>query len=363
MTLPISHKNLSGGRKLYTLAIPNLGLFEALDIPATSLTDQEWRLITLARQSYAKIWGGANVYRKIENDPFDGRPPHNAQYPTTHQIAKYVSPSGREKFFTNRKVTLNPGSPLFDDIVFWQVSQTPLWDFIKKKLKAPPEFQIAAISRTGTYPYSVRDKSELDHDITAISWTLMQVATTQADNHTYFSCQLCAEFQDRVLTISTPDHSLTKLNFSKTPDVLGLAPSQPVKLDRTNPYVRDHIFNFPGYWTNNSDLFTLLSNLAADSRFSLPDFSGIVSRLPITAPAGITDLIKLLTRPRYCKYLIPLINHPGQINPRLTGDQLRQGILDYVGDGPFSSTLIPKNWRQSALNLLQSAFAKYSSGK
>ena len=378
--MTIDLKNLSRNRRLFKLTIPNLGVAEVLDTPATSLTSPEWEIITLARQSYSKMWGGSDVFLKIKEDPFDGRPPFDSQYLTTHQIAKFISVDGKEKILTNRKVTINPASRpfphMFDDITFWKISKTPLWQFFKTRLASPPEFQVAAISRTGTYPHVAGDKDEKEHDKTAIAWALMQIATTQDDHHSYFFCQLCPEFQEQVLTISNRSKHVTMLDFSKTSRILSLQPSKAIVLDKNNSYVRDHIFNFPGYWTSNSELFLFLQKLVQRKRLVSSHFIPLSSQLlssteeasllkpdslslikkssegKLKTTAQLLSLIKIFTKPRYCKYLIPLINHPGQ-------SQLRRGIISEVGVGPFSSTLIPRLWRQSTLNLLQSALNKY----
>jgi len=74
----------------------------------------------------------------------------------------------------------------------------------------------------------------------------------------------------------------------------------------------------------------------------------------------LEDLLKLFTKPRFSKYLIPLINAEGNINPSLEAEELRQSILQVVDERPYSSTLIPVRWQGSAKNLLRVAKSKYN---
>ena len=397
--LGIVMTEMEGGRRKFELKVGLLGHAEVLDIPAISMSKMEWKTINLARNSYARMWGGGTTIGKIKEDPFEGFLPYNSQYLTTHQIAIFRSFDGREKIATNRKVALNPESPvpppLFDDIVFWNVvnlktqERIPLSEilskYVQKKASSQtkaPEIRLAAISRTGTYPYSPREKSVHEHDMLTIAWTMMQIATTYENDNTFFSCQLGETFQDEVLTITDTDGKFNKLDFTKTEDVLGLDKEWQIKLDRDNPYIQSHLLEFPGYWLDGNSLNEFLNGLFEQDKLASADFISPSSAILSSDESGLVkgqelmmlervlsgnnldqfdllNLTRLFTKPRYCKYLIPLFNKEGYINSNLHGNELRAGILTEVAERPFSSTLIPSQWRESALNMLRVAENKY----
>ena len=400
--LGIEVQELEYGRKKFEMDVGRLGKVEVLDIPANVITEDEWEVIDLARRSYRHMWGGIQTIHKIEEDPFDGRPPHDQEYLTSHQIASFISLDGRRKIVTNRKVTINPNREvmprLYDDIEFWKVvdkqngSQLSFWEVLSSNLESsifsdhnlPPELQIAAISRTGVFPYTPYEKDEEDHDETAIAWAMMQIATTYQDEHVFFVCQLCEEFPEKVHNIMNPeDGVITKLEFTKTEDILGFSPQMRLRLDRSNPYVQAHLLEFPGYWLEGESLFRLLVSLVNRDKLSANDFISVSSSLHGSdeknllqnhslallerslsekdlSRVDLEDLLKLFTKPRFSKYLIPLINAEGNINPSLEAEELRQSILQVVDERPYSSTLIPVRWQGSAKNLLRVAKSKYN---
>ncbi len=377
--LGITLEELRGGKKIFRMEFGGLGRVEVIDIPANVLTSDEIDLIDLARRSYKRMWGGKVSISHIAEDCFDGKPPYDDLYKTTHQIAIFETFDGRRKVVTNRKVEINPSAedtpPLYDDIVFWEVvdqdnKKAPLSDFLPKN--------VAAISRTGIFPYSPLIKDEVDHDITAVSWSMMQIATTNMDRNTFFVCMLDREFPERIHNIKNPgDGSVARLDFTNTSTILGIPAESKIQLDRTNPYVQAHLFEFPGYWLDGGGLSKLLKGLAADSKLSVTDFldscldlsesderpllsdesASILEELLVNRTLTFQKfekLIDLFTKPRYCKYLIPLINHNDK------GQDLRNEILSHVAERPFSSTLIPSMWEESAKRLLRAAKKKYA---
>ena len=397
--LGITLKEFPGGRRIFEMGVGSLGTIRVLDSPATALTESEWEIILRARDSYRIMWGGDSTIDNIKQDPFDGRPPYHTQYLTRHQLAEAYVPDYGYIILTNRKVTHNPYytpmmSDLFDDIRFWKVHDNsngtdfPLWNiylnYFEKQAKEFPKSahqRAAAISRTGRIWELAGTSTQVARDLAATAWAMMQVAVTYQDDHDIIVCQLCDEFQQVVLAVEDADGKKTMLDFTRTQDKLGLDSQFKLVLDRDNPYLQEHILTFPGYWTNNDDLRTLLFNLAAQGKLTFSDYQAACRNLlnssdfrslkideqPVIArvtegsidPDNFLPLLGILTKPRNCKYLIPLINTQGKINDDLDGDQFRQYILQEVGDGPFSSTLIPKDWETSAKNLLQVAKNKY----
>ena len=85
--LGIEMRELGDGRRKFEMDVGSLGRVEVLDIAGTVITEDEWRLINLARDSYRQVWGGGKTLARISEDPFEGRPPCDGLYSTTHQIA------------------------------------------------------------------------------------------------------------------------------------------------------------------------------------------------------------------------------------------------------------------------------------
>lgn len=398
-------RELEGGRRRMELQVGQINLVID-DIPSDQMTTREWYLIQIARESYTNMWGG-NHYQRVEHDPFDF-PDKNSPIKTTHQIATAKLPEETiPKIYTNRTIHV-PGYVLEqkevevpDDISFWNIvhEKTGKVESFRELLsgKVSSDSIITVISRSGTFPISTTEKSEVHKEKAGISFASVQFLATTPKTE-FIVCQLCDEFPSKVLNISTDSESV-ELNFTRTEQIFSTS-QDPIKttLNLLNPDARAHQLKFPGYWVDNDKarnyLFSLFEkgllkpeDLAAPFRelyvgateqrdgektFAQLSKLGLVeskSGVPIYLEAALSasekknqsiNLLNLLSSSRYLKYLIPLINSEENINENLTGEEFREGFIHNSGVGPFSSTLAPKSWLKTNLNLLIAAKNKYS---
>ena len=379
------------GRCEFNLAVGDLQV-KVLGATPMSLTYQEWLQIQSARQSFFEMWGGNGV-TSILKDQFDARDPESP-YQATHYIATVHDPADQaepEKVVTMRLVSIrddaiiNPARvQLPDDITFWNVLEgqgkaTSLWQHMKLRLsqqtngqvEVPPELKIAAIGRTGTSPYEKSGRTARQREKTAIGFAAIQVLATELDKHKLWVCQLCPEFQTLVLSIRDKDGSIVMLDFAKTEETLNLPPGWRMKLDNNNPHVQKHKTNYPGYWIDNEGAKATLLDFLASGRFVFEDFKGpleallnsddncflpaedkenLRTTLDNVDNSNLADIIGTLIKPRFFKFLIPLIN---------SMEDVRTALIFETPDGPFSSTITPQSWRESALRLLDAAQEKY----
>ena len=379
------------GRHELNLAVGDLQV-KVLGIAAASLSEQERQRIQLARQSFSNMWGGDGTNFILE-DQFDARSP-NSPYQTTHYIAIVKDPADREepeKVITMRLVsikddtTLDPARvQLPDDLTFWNVldnegNTSSLWQHMKDRLPqqtngraaVPPESEIAAIGRTGTFPYEKSGRTIRQRERTAIGFAAIQVLMTKTNDHQLLVCQLCPEFQTLVLSIRDKNGSIVMLDFAKTEDTLNLPPGWRLKLDDGNPHVQEHKAKYPGYWIDNEGARSTLLKFLASGRFVFEDFKDPLEALLNSddncfLPAedkenlrtvldnvdnsNLADIIGTLIKPRFFKFLIPLI---------ASMEDVRSALIFETPDGPFSSTITPQLWRESALRLLAAAQEKY----
>jgi hypothetical protein len=358
---------------------------EVMEVPGPSLSRQEWRDILMARSSYPAMWGGAGS-DIFACDPLDGREP--GIYDTRHYLAWIRDGHGPRKLVTMRKVALVPSrltrrqraDPLEllpHDVRFWRARTedgrcVPLWDVLRARTRrlAPhdefAEFRIGSTGRTGTFPYGERQRTRRARERTGIAFAAIQVLATSGDPSLLYVCSLCPEFQDRVLGVIDVDGRYVAPAFTRTEEVLGLAPGS-VSLDNGLPVVREHKSLFPGYFIDNDDAARLVAALLEDGRVTVGDLGAAIGRVgehesaaggdgrqldELVALVGARNyraLAEVLTRPHLFKYLVPLLG-PGEPLARL---------LCETGDGPFSSTLVPRRWATSAWAILEAAEAKY----
>jgi hypothetical protein len=72
--------------------------------------------------------------------------------------------------------------------------------------------------------------------------------------------------------------------------------------------------------------------------------------LPIDIENFEENIIALLTKPRYFKYMLPLEENSA----------LYHGLVYESGDGPYPAALLPEAWEKCAKNLLRKAQEKYA---
>lgn len=416
MMLDITMKEIGEGKRRFELTIGSR-IFQVDEIFAPNLTQHEINEIQKARESYLKMWGnGAYV---IKEDAFDNFHSHRGHLATHHYIARVISPGEPTRIVTMRKVALATDYPhgfseygFPDDVVMWTIvdnegSQSPLWKKIKIHLQGlgynQPEMEIAAISRTGVWPFEVEGRTtELQRETTAIAFSLIQCAAKYHDSHALWICQLCDEFRTRVHTL-TVDGQVYMLDFSPSAQELGLPPDLRIILDKTNPEVWYFMTHFPGYWKNNAEAASFFKQLISEGKLLLTDLIPAVESLlagetrraisgrffkeaisqdlldediledltcnlvnsiynKVFSTKDPSKVIEILVSSRNFKHLIPLINSPGMINQRLSGEELRKQFIQNVADGPYSSLFKPDVWVESAKRLLFAAKQKYDRG-
>jgi hypothetical protein len=373
--------DLDGGRRRLHVAV---GPYEVVvtEVPAASLSADEWHDVQLARCSYVEMWGGDREL--IADDPLDGRDAASP-YDVHHYLAWARVPGGFEggKLLTMRKVRLVasrltaeqlayplPLLPL--DALFWRVStaagSVPLWEPLHDKAG----FSWAAIGRTGTYPFGEPERSEVERERTGVAFAAIQLLAAHGDSSQVWVDSLCPEFRDRVLGVRDRDGRYVAPAFTRTEETLGLPPGS-VSLDNDLHVVRQHKILFPGYFVDNTDATRVLGELLDDGLLTIADLRPSIGRL-VEAESSIDGagrqveelvalgdhrrLAELLTRSRLFKYLAPLL--AGAERPtRMSAADLRRRLLFETADGPFSSAVRPAVWSASALSVLLAVDGKY----
>jgi hypothetical protein len=362
--LGIQIEALEGGRRALTMDI-GLGVVRAVEIPGRAMSQDEWGLIQLARDAYVRMWGGEHEVKTIGQDPFDGLE-QNDPYQTFHYLGRVDIPGADSRIITMRKVSLSPTAvgeepPPPEDVTFWlarnsETGETiPLWDMLMAAVEFPSD--VAAISRTGTYPYRLRGRTPIERERNAIAFAAIQVLATEVDAHTYFICQLCQEFQNRVHSIDDGLGHRVALDFTRSEDTLDLSPEWQVRLNNHNHGVQHVKTFYPGYWVDGEDAARVMRDLLQNGALTDQDLRSAWPEIPpelATAETGnareLDELIGFLTKPKHFKYLIPVIKKHSSLHDKL---------IHEAASRPYSSTLVPRLWRQSALNLLSVAKEKY----
>ena len=380
---------VNGRRRLY-LEIGSLTV-EAVEIAAHCLDERDWAVVQLARRSYSAMWGTD----LLAEDVFDGR--GRSVYDTWHYVAWVKEDGEAGKLVTMRKVVLSPSrltceqidQPLAllpPDIRFWGVhtddgARSPLWEILKSYSRrlapgeAHPEFRIASLSRTGTFPYRERERVRRRRDRTAIAFAAIQLLAACESTDLLYVSHLCSEFQERVLAIEDVDgRSMAPAHF-KTDEILGL-PMGCTRMDNRLPVVREHKAILPGYLLDNDSARALLAQLLHEGRLSIADLQPTIANVVEQEVAlggeraPLVDLVcaatsrdydcvaEALTRPLFFKYMVPRImsNEP---LAHMSGAEFRDALIDGTADGPFSSTRSPRDWLESACRVLEAAKAKY----
>lgn len=192
--------------------------------------------------------------------------------------------------------------------------------------------------------------------------------------------QQCEEFPHKVLRLVDRQGQDVVLDFSPAAHTLGLTAERTLRLNRAHPHVIHHLASFPGYWVDNALAAATVTRLVQEGRIPKEHIQRAWERLRLDAltqeevmsklrkdvqndldirsasdlPGAIENeaerIIALLTRPRYCKYLLPLEEDSA----------LYHGIVYESGDGPYPAALRPAAWEKSAHQLLRKAQEKYA---
>lgn len=383
------NESLPGGRRELRLDMGDISV-SVLEVPGRSLNGAEWKDLQRARRSYAAMWGNDI----LAADPFDGREP--SPYDTSHYLARVRDGSGSPRLLTMRRVRVaparltrelraNPLPVLPVDVRLWRVrtatGSMPLWVPLRTRARAlaprnpVAEFRIAALSRTGTYPYGGRGRGERERELTGIAFAAMQLLVTLGDDSLLYVCSLCPEFQDRVLGVTDVTGTYVPPDFTRTEDVLGL-PRGAVQLDTSLEMVRRYKIALPGYFIDPGDAAAIIRELLDAGRIALDDLAPSVLRMvrdemafgghprehEDLAPVASLDhgrLARTLTRPRLFKYLVPLLEGDRPL-AGMSVAELRARLIDGTRGRPFSATMRPKAWADRARAILEAAAAKYA---
>jgi hypothetical protein len=379
----IARRELPKGQRVLEMSFGPMTV-QVVEIPASVMPREEWKHIQRSRMSYG-MWGGKKTLDRVVEDPFDGLA-LDSLYNTYHYLATITAPGRASKYLTMRKVGMKPRAKavnggmdtmLPEDVTFWQVhdqasgGRRPFAQVLRDVVCAgrfgspsvDAALQICAINRSGTYFAESPDLLPMSKEGTAIAFALIQIAVTDRDDYALFVNQICLEFQEKALSIRDMDDRLVMLDFARTGDTLQLPPEQCLRLDNGNASVREVKLCSPGYWVDNTGAARVIKALAGAGRLSLDDLAPACRELSCSGaeiPASFEKVVDLLVQPKNFRYLIELMHTRGNLNARLSGDELRERLIHEAGDGPFSSTLVPGRWRRSALDLLSAAHEKYA---
>ncbi|MEM7798027.1 MAG: hypothetical protein AAF633_02455 [Chloroflexota bacterium] len=347
-----------GGRWEFSMPI-GPSCIRAVRIPAGEISAQEWNQIQNARLGYALMWGGGAEEQTVAEDPFDGRDPASP-YQTFHFIGRLDIPGLPDRLITMRQVGVKPGcnnpAPPFDDAAFWLLQnrttgeQIPLWEYLNTLVDHPS--QLVAISRTGTHPWNAKSTTslQLEKERNAIAFAAIQILATYRPSFQYMSNQLCHEFRTRVHTIEAQSGETICLDFAATEETLGLTDQYRAVLNVQHPGVRHVKAYYPGYWVDPADAKTVLNAAVAADHITLHQLEEIASTIQISARYRGQDAVTILTKPCYFKHLIPLFKKVPHLQESM--------VVDTAGR-PYSSTLIPRKWGNSALRMLHFARENY----
>lgn len=393
----------SQGRRELKLSIGSMHV-QVVEIRSDKLTGEEWRTIQTARDSYASMWSQVNgSIGEVQEDLFDGRGLHEAPYTVWHYIATVTSAGEEDKIITMRKVyyplqsygerdEMDPEEVLNwieeylpDDISFWEIvnHQTntvhSLWEELRVR-ESRRLFDFCAISRSGSIPHAVATKDERTREKSGIAFAAIQLLAATGSTGDVMFAQQCEELPKKVLRIVDNKGRDVVLDFSPATQTLGLTAQQALRLNRGHPPVIQHLASFPGYWVDNALAAATVTRLVKEEQVSKEQIQRAWERLRLHALAqeevmrkllkdrqndvailsesdlptdienGEEQIIALLTKPRYFKYMLPLEE----------SSALYHGLVYESGDGPYPAALLPEAWEKSARNLLRKAQEKYA---
>jgi hypothetical protein len=347
----------------------------AVEVPASSMTEPEWRDVQSARRSYAAVWGGA-----MREDPFDGLGNHARIWDVRHYLAwvrDAVSGDGA-KLVTARKVAVRasaltaaqrvePGELLPLDIQFWRMRREPLWQSLRAHLRsrrpgdARAAFRFATVGRFATHPVGERERER-----TAAGWAAIQVLATYRDPSLLHLRTVRPDFADRVLAVRTVDGATIAPVFPQVEDALGFSPGS-VELDAGLPVVQRHQVAAPGYFVHGDEAAAALASLLRRGLVTISDLHGAISRLvagggrriPLAADADPDALARLLTRPRSFKHLVPLLSGVEPLS-RLPVEEFRRHVVHRPRAVPFCSAAPPAVWATNAWAILDAVTRRRS---
>lgn len=364
-----------------------------------------WKKIQQARESYRNYWfdsfDGDGVDGQVDEDIFDGIAVKDSPFSTYHYVATITTPS-HQKVLTMRKLyypSLKDVSEnlLPDDVAFWEVSNprgerkslrdTLLW--INQKKYPSGNLSISTISRTGTKDISFNPDVPKEQGGSGLAFAGMQIlACMDKDVGNLILCTLCDEFKEVVLAVNNGNGDSIQPAFTRTDKILNLGKGFEIKLNSGLKSVRDLKAKAGGYFVDQPGAFKESILALQEQEINSDDVLKITRRIfgSTTHARLIKDLqavgienetirtlenkvskvkngedfhpdievlkkmIALMVLPKNAKYLWQLYKE----KPRYL-----ERILTAAGDGPYSSTLIPHDWSESAWIILEAAQQRY----
>lgn len=398
-------RNLIDGHQKMEFDIGSMHL-SVLTIRAESITSEERQKIRNARKSYVK-WGGNSSLEEVLEDEFDGfdNRGQNSDYGTYHFIATIsgdsstdireedLFPKPAQKIVTMRMVqVLNPNAVPPEDYTIWLIrnnltgSEVTLDRYIRehpeqfRKRDTPDSYMYpATISRLGTMDGTDVKSYPQRRMMTPIAFAGIQLAAGKVCDSNLIGAQLRPELREDYLSINGSNGEKTVMGFKHTQDTIGLTRDNSMILDNSNPTVQKYKTHFLGYWLNGSQFRHFINKCVSDgtvpttslrAAFSLllekdseriernPELfqllqTALKGSLSTLTPIEESQLITLITDPRFARHLVPLIN--SEYVGNLPGQEFQRLMIEESGDGPYPALMEIDQWVSSAENLLQVA--------
>jgi len=212
-----------------------------------------------------------------------------------------------------------------EDVTFYATEDAPLGQVLAERLSSP----VAGDSRIGSIRarYCARNAYTLEA-FAAVRLVMMDDA--RSDGVAYIACQLRPDLDTRVLC----KHGI-RFGFPRTEALLGMLPGA-VRLNRRNPCVVEHLFEYPGYFLDADNLQQVLWRANQAGRIAVDDILDLTGLKPdaVCVPRNLHRLARLLS------------------GPDELGTRLRALIAHEVGDGVYSSVAPTGAYQDRAWSVL-----------
>jgi hypothetical protein len=137
----------------------------------------------------------------------------------------------------------------------------------------------------------------------------------------------------------------------RTDDALGLERGS-IKLNRDDKYVRNRMLQHLGYFAEIPSFVALLGSLMQSDPPALD--AETFTKYGID-PGKINEL-----KATRLKYFIPMVAEEGNVSPFLTGENLRQRIIQEVADGPASYAMTYRQRIEAGMRVLKASQIMHS---
>jgi len=239
--------------------------------------------------------------------------------------------------------------PLPDDLRFFVDSRgLSLFELLVNKLYGGREELARRKTAMASRVAAIRSSEGRRNQYTAEAFAAIQVLTAlraRAIGIDIFVNTMRRDMEEKVLALPGGEY----YDHIRTEDVLGMQKGG-LRLNRTDPYVLDHLYRYLGYFTNTRDFVDLIRKLMSQGKIeknSLWEIGVDPDRLELLKPIDLTRFI-------------PLVLHEGLITPFLSGGELRELIRTRVGDGPISCTMTTDQRLRVGMEILENSVSARS---